>query len=240
MYDRIDEYRKTLQAHSGPLMNFIEWRPTPEHNVEVLNGTEDLYRYFDATEVAEFLYSCVERTVEYDLPREIDYLRRHDQALRRIMNTVEMPDRVAENLLMFIRQNKGTLPKRRRTGEFKKLTDHEVGLLEAVVNDAFEDFGIRDAEEAPQRHELEFPEPNEHWMFDREVVVFWGQDGDTRVRCEISQEALDDNFDGDGKDKVQVFRANRRAIEEFARQKYLAGQIEPDGSVLIRTMDFHR
>jgi hypothetical protein len=38
MFDRIDEYRKTLQSHSGPLMSFIEWRPTPERNVEVLNG----------------------------------------------------------------------------------------------------------------------------------------------------------------------------------------------------------
>ena len=26
-----------------PLMNFIEWRPTPQHNVEVLNDTADLY-----------------------------------------------------------------------------------------------------------------------------------------------------------------------------------------------------
>jgi hypothetical protein len=246
MYDRIEEYRKTLRGHSGPLMNFIEWRPTPQQNVEVLNDTADLYKYFDATEAAEFLYSCVARTVEHDLPREIDYLRRHDQAVRQIMNTVEMPDRLAENLLMFIRQNNGKLPKRRRTGEFNKLTDEEVGLLEAVVNDAFNGFGdegpdkIHDVEEAPERHELEFPEPNEHWVFDREVVVFWGQDTGARVRCEISQEALDDNFAGDGKDKVQVFRANRKAIEDFARKKYLARELEPDGSVLIRTMDFHR
>jgi hypothetical protein len=69
------------------------------------------------------------------LPREIDYLRRHDEALRRIMNTVEMPDRLAENLLMFLRQNKGTLSKRRRTGEFKRLTDAEVTSLEAIVNE---------------------------------------------------------------------------------------------------------
>lgn len=140
MYDRIDEYRKTLQDHSGPLMNFIEWRSTAQQNVEVLNDTADLYRYFDATEAAEFLYACVLRTVEEDLPREIDYLRRHDEALRRIMNTVEMPDRLAGNLLMFIRQNKGTLPKRRRTGEFKRLTDDEVSALEAVVNEVFEGF----------------------------------------------------------------------------------------------------
>src|SRR6185312_2882931 len=85
MLDRIDDYRTALQAHSGPLMPFIEWRSTPERNVEVLNDTADLYRYFDCTEAAEFLYACVMRTVEQDLPREIDYLRRHDEAIRRIM-----------------------------------------------------------------------------------------------------------------------------------------------------------
>jgi len=140
MLDRIDDYRATLQAHSSPLMPFIEWRPTPERNVEVLNETADLYRYFDCTEEAEFLYACVRRTVERDLPREIDYLRRHDEAIRRIMDAVEMPDRVAENLVMFIRQNGGTLSKKRRQGEFKKLRDKEVTSIEAIVNDAFVGF----------------------------------------------------------------------------------------------------
>jgi len=140
MLERIDDYRKILQGHSGPLMPFIEWRPTPERNVEVLNDTADLYRYFDCTEEAEFLYACVRRTVEKDLPREIEYLRRHDEAIHRIMDTVEMPDRVAENLVMFIRQNKGTLSKKRREGEFTKLRDDEVGLIEGIVHDAFEGF----------------------------------------------------------------------------------------------------
>jgi hypothetical protein len=140
MLDRIDDYRATLQAHSGPLMPFIEWRPTPDRNVEVLNETADLYRYFDCTEEAEFLYACVKRTVDQDLPREIDYLRRHDEAIRRIMDAVEMPDRVAENLVMFIRQNNGTLSKKRRHGEFKKLRAAEVTLIERIVNDAFAGF----------------------------------------------------------------------------------------------------
>jgi hypothetical protein len=118
-------------------MPFIEWRPTPERNVEVLNRTADLYAYFDCTAAAEFLYACVRRTVERDLPREIDYLRRHDDAIRRIMDAIEMPDRVAENLVMFIRQNNGTLSKQRREGEFNKLRDDEVALLEAIVQDAF-------------------------------------------------------------------------------------------------------
>ena len=138
MLDRIDDYRTVLQAHSGPLMPFIEWRPTPERNVEVLNSTADLYRYFDGTQTAEFLYACVQRTVEEDLPREIDYLRRHDQARQRIMEAVEMPDRLAENLAMFIRQNNGSLSRNRREGEFKQLTDDEVHRIERIVADAFE------------------------------------------------------------------------------------------------------
>jgi hypothetical protein len=140
MLDRIDDYRATLQAHSGPLMPFIEWRPTPERNVEALNETADFYRYFDCTGAAEFLYACVRRTVEQDLPREIDYLRRHDDAIRRIMDVVEMPDRIAEDLVRFIRRNNGTLSKKRREGEFKKLTNREAAAIEGIVNDAFEGF----------------------------------------------------------------------------------------------------
>jgi hypothetical protein len=56
------------------------------------------------------------------------------------MNAVEMPDRVADNLVMFVRQNHGTLSMKRRMGEFKKLRDDEVALLEDIVNAAFEGF----------------------------------------------------------------------------------------------------
>lgn len=141
MLDRIEDYRTTLQGHSAPLMPYIEWRPTPDRNVEVLNDTADLYRYFDCTQAAEFLYACVHRTVDEDLPREIDYLRRHDLARQRIMEAVEMPDRIAENLVMFIRQNNGELSKKRREGEFKQLTDEEVQRIQRIVADAFEGFG---------------------------------------------------------------------------------------------------
>jgi len=140
MLDRIDDYRKTLQAHSAPLMDFIEWRPTAERNVEVLNDTADLYRYFDCTQAAEFLYACVQRTVEHDLPREIDYLRRHDEAMSRIMEMIEMPDQLAQNLILFIRQNEGTLSKRKHEKDFSALSDDEVHGLEKIIQDAFEGF----------------------------------------------------------------------------------------------------
>ena len=137
LLDRIDDYRRTLQCHSGPLAPFIDWRSTADRNVEVLNDTTDLYRYFDCTAEAEFLYACVARTVEHDLPKEIDYLRRHDEAQRRIMETVEMPDRLAQDLIMFIRQNDGKLPKARREAEFAALTDEEAGQIEAICQEVF-------------------------------------------------------------------------------------------------------
>jgi hypothetical protein len=143
LLDRIDEYRATLQAHSGPLMPFIAWRPTPERNVEVQNETADLYRYFDCTDAAEFLYACVRRTVDEDLPQEIDYLRRHDEAIRRIMDAVEMPDRMAENLVAYIRDNHGMLSARRRRGEFAQLRDDEVARVEEIVRDSFEGFSAK-------------------------------------------------------------------------------------------------
>jgi hypothetical protein len=141
MLDSIDDYRATLQGHSGPLMNYIEWRPAPERNVEVTNDTAPLYRYFDATEEAEFLYACVRRAVETDLPHEIEYLARQGEAMRRIMETVEMPDRLATNLIQFIRQNDGALGKKRREEEFRQLTDSEVRQIETIVSDAFAGFG---------------------------------------------------------------------------------------------------
>ena len=143
MLDRIEDYRATLQSHSVRLTPYIRWRPTRNLNVETLNATADLYRYFDCTAAAEFLYTCVARTVDHDLPREIDYLRRRDGAARGIRETVEMSDRAAESLLAFIRQNGGRLGKKWREGEFQGLLDDEVTRIEEIIRDAFEDFEER-------------------------------------------------------------------------------------------------
>ena len=71
----------------------------------------------------------------------------------------------------------------------------------------------------------------------RMVVLFAGIDGDKTISCAISREALEDHFDGDNRDPVKVFRANRACIEHEARRKYLAGRLDSDGSVLIKTED---
>ncbi len=132
--DQIDRYRIVLESYSERLLPLIKWQSTPSGNIKVVNDTADFYRYFDATPQAEFLFECIKRTIEEDLPQEVDYLKRFDAALAAVMNRTEMPDRLAQNLIMFVRQNDGALPKKRREKEFKALTDEEVTNLEAIIN----------------------------------------------------------------------------------------------------------
>lgn len=75
-------------------------------------------------------------------------------------------------------------------------------------------------------------------LAESEAVTFWGDDGNTRVRCRISREALDDHFsNGDRLRPEAAFKKHRTEIEALARRKYILGEREPDGSVLIRTLD---
>jgi len=105
----------------------------------------------------------------------------------------------------------------------------------------FTTFIVRRVQWHLERHDLTFPPappaPKEGFVFERDIVLFYGQDGEAWVRCVISGEALDDHFQGDGKDKLEVFSANRQAIEQEVRRKYNAGDTEVDGSILIRSDD---
>lgn len=137
IFDRISEYKEALEAYSRPRLQFIRWQPTESRNVEVLNKTIDLYRYFDATKQVEFLYDCIQETIEKTLPEEVDYLRKHDEMKRFIKNYLDMPDRVIDLLIRFLNQENGTLSKRARRKEFSSLTEDEITTLEQKYMDIF-------------------------------------------------------------------------------------------------------
>ena len=82
---------------------------------------------------------------------------------------------------------------------------------------------------------LDFPDPKPSYDI-WEGVIFYGQDGSTRVRCRISREALSDHFsDNDRLRPEAAFKKYQKEIEALARRKYLLGQKESDGTVLIKT-----
>lgn len=135
--DHIDDYRQVLEAYSHPLLDFIDWEETKDHNVSVLNETMDFYRFFDATPQAEFLYDCVLDTIENIIPREISYLTQYDNFKKLIDEEFEMPDRMVALLVNFLGQNNGILSKRAREKEFSALTDKEVGSIENLYREIF-------------------------------------------------------------------------------------------------------
>lgn len=133
--DRIDDYRRTLESYSRRLLPLIRWTATARGNVEVLNETADFYRFFDATPHAAFLFSCVARTVDVDLPAETAFLAGYDTFKKRVSAIVDMPDRVMDLLFRFLRQNSGMLSKRAREREFAGLTDTEAAEIQAIYGE---------------------------------------------------------------------------------------------------------
>ena len=88
---------------------------------------------------------------------------------------------------------------------------------------------------------LEFAEPVPHYDFERDMVTFIGESDKAAVRCAISREALDDNFEAttglSNQQRLDKFRKNRSSIEAMAREKYLNWPVEEPETVLIKTMD---
>ncbi|HEY9560676.1 MAG TPA: Fic family protein [Anseongella sp.] len=136
--ERLDEYRKILEEFSMPRLNFVDWKPDESNNVEVLNDTIDLYRYFDATRQAEFLYSCVQQTIEQTIPDEVDYLEKYDRLKDYLDNYFEMPDKTVALLIRFLEQGRGKLSERARTKEFGALIPDEVMRIEEKYSEIFE------------------------------------------------------------------------------------------------------
>lgn len=135
--DRIDDYRKVLETYSQPILDFIKWKRTEDNNVEVLNETIDYYRYFDATIQSEFLFECIESTIDSIIPQEVAYLQKYDAMKTWLDDNFEMPDRMVALLIRFLEQNKGLLSKRVIEKEFLALSASEIKRIESKYQSIF-------------------------------------------------------------------------------------------------------
>jgi hypothetical protein len=60
----------------------------------------------------------------------------YDEIRRGIRDIVELPDRIADLFVRLVRQNGGTLSKKKRAlPEFAALTSDEIAAMEAVMRD---------------------------------------------------------------------------------------------------------
>lgn len=133
--NHINDYRVILESYSRPLLNFINWEETTDHNIRVINETIDYYRYCDLTKQAEFLYDCVKDTIENIIPAEVTYLTHYDEFKKIIDDEYEMPDSKVALLVRSLEQNKGKLSKNMREKEFEDLKDSEVANIEHLFEE---------------------------------------------------------------------------------------------------------
>lgn len=128
-------YDEILATFSKPLLDAIDWHLTADREVSVRNETADLYRYFDATLFAEYLYDRVADTIRQDLKQELDFVAVFDRAFDAVRAIVDMPDRRASLFVRLCLQNGGQLSQAKRT-QFGELTEVEIAAMEAAVQAA--------------------------------------------------------------------------------------------------------
>ena len=135
--ERISDYRKVLESYSHPILDFIQWKKTPKNNVEVLNDTLDYYRYFDATVQTEFLFECVDYTINTIIPDEVSYLQKYDAMKVWLDDRFQMPDKTIALLIRFLAHNNGKFSQRAREKEFVTITEKEVKSIEEAYREYF-------------------------------------------------------------------------------------------------------
>lgn len=129
------EYDRVLESFSKKILPFVEYELDARGEMMVENDTAHLYRYWDATEFAEFLYHCVGETIRRDLREELGFLEVFDRALQTVMEIVDMPNRRASLLVRMILQNRGELSKNKREKEFPELTSAEITQIENAIKE---------------------------------------------------------------------------------------------------------
>jgi hypothetical protein len=137
-------YDAALKTFSKRIQPFIEWHWTANREIEVQNDTADLYRYFDATPLAEFLYAKAAETVRKDLREELGFVAVYDGALVAVRDIVDMPDRRASLLVRLCMLNGGKLSKTKRD-EFKEISDDELAAIETAIQAVIAEQALDDA-----------------------------------------------------------------------------------------------
>ncbi len=137
MLENIEEYDRILEAYSKPLLSFIKFSLDIQGELTIQNPSETTayFKYPNLTIQCEYLFNTTVAAIA-KIENELDYLNKYDLLKRAINNHLDLPDKLLNNLIIFIHQNQGVLSKNKRK-QFEKLTDSEIELVEKMYDDVF-------------------------------------------------------------------------------------------------------
>jgi Fic family protein len=141
MLNNMQEYDNALEQYSKPLIQQINYTKKADGTLEVTNPeeVEAYFRYPDLTAQCIFLAKTIQETINQDMPEELEFIQHYDELKRELQNIVDMPDKDINLMIIFLHQNKGVFPNRRRK-DFAKLTEDEIASMEAAYKDIFNNY----------------------------------------------------------------------------------------------------
>jgi Fic family protein len=128
-------YDEALEAFSTQVMRHSKYSLDADGELTILDTDVDIYRFLDLTVQAEATFTWLERAIVDELVHELEFLRSYDEALRRMREIIEMPDRKEQLFIKLCLGNRGSISARKRS-KFAELDDTTVAALEAVVREA--------------------------------------------------------------------------------------------------------
>lgn len=126
-------YDKVLETFSLRVMPRLDYSIDAEGEISVVNDSRDYYRAIDYTPIVEYFQEVVARTIRTEWKSELDYLKRYDRIRQAMQQIVDMPEKKANQFILFVQQNGGHLSQRKRS-YFAELSDEEICQLEKIVH----------------------------------------------------------------------------------------------------------
>jgi len=133
MLNRVHEYDACLELFSSSIKPLIDFISNDDASIHVLNDTRNLYRYFDATGMVEYLYACVETTIEGELKEELKTVSAFAQARKAIDAAFDLPEKQKNLFLKLCWQGNGKISKAKRKSQFSIFKDDELDAMEQLV-----------------------------------------------------------------------------------------------------------
>ncbi|MDX8396455.1 MAG: Fic family protein [Mariprofundaceae bacterium] len=133
MLNNVHQYDACLESFSKSIMPLIDFVSNDEASIEVLNETINLYRYFDATRMAEYLYECIDTTIDKQLKTELDTISAFSKARKAIDARFDLPEKKKNLFLKLCWDGKGQISKNKRKSQFEMFSDKELDHMESLV-----------------------------------------------------------------------------------------------------------
>jgi hypothetical protein len=138
MLQNMAEYDKILECYSKPLMQRVRFTilASGDLNIENVDEISPYFKYPDLTMQSEYLAKTISSTIQEDLVEELYFLERYDELKKELQLLIDMPDKRLSNIIMYLHQNKGVFPNRRKK-LFEEITEAEFEAIENIYSEIF-------------------------------------------------------------------------------------------------------